>query len=147
MAWREWTKPASVETNEGGLERLGVLDQLEEALMETVALDGGSMMIEPTRVLVAIDVNTGRDTSPAAALKANLSAAKALPRALRLRGLGGQIAVDFVSISKAHRKQVEQAMRAAFKEDPIETSLVGWTTMGLFEMQRKRERLPTRGLL
>lgn len=147
LAWREWTKPASVETNEGGLERLGVLDQLEEALMETVALDGGSMVIEPTRALVAIDVNTGRDTSPAAALKANLSAAKALPRALRLRGLGGQIAVDFVSISKAHRKQVEQALRAAFKEDPIETSLVGWTTMGLFEMQRKRERLPTRGLL
>ncbi|MFO7804479.1 MAG: ribonuclease E/G, partial [Paracoccaceae bacterium] len=53
-----------------------------------------------------------------------------------------QIAVDFVSMSKANRKQLEQALRAAFKADAIETSLVGWTTMGLYEMQRKRERLP-----
>jgi Ribonuclease G/E len=50
--------------------------------------------------------------------------------------------VDFVSMSKTHRKQVEQSLRAAFKNDPVETSLVGWTPMGLFELQRKRERLP-----
>ena len=43
--------------------------------------------VEPTRALVAVDVNTGGDTSPAAALKADLAAARALPRELRLRGL------------------------------------------------------------
>jgi Rne/Rng family ribonuclease len=100
------------------------------------------MYVEPTRALVAVDVNTGNDTSPAAALKTNLAAARALPRALRLRGLAGQISIDFVSMSKAHRKQVEQSLRASFKADPIETSLVGWTPMGLFELQRKRERPP-----
>lgn len=147
IAWREWTAPASVETEEGGFERLGVLDQIEDLQHANVPLDGGSMVVETTRALVAVDVNTGNDTSPAAALKANLAAAKGLPRALRLRGLGGQIVVDFVSISKAHRKQVEQALRAAFRDDPIETSLVGWTTMGLFELQRKRERLPTEGMM
>ena len=105
------------------------------------------MYVEATRALVAVDVNTGNDTSPSAALKANLAASRALPRALRLRGLGGQIVVDFVSMSKAHRKQVEQSLRAAFKADPIETSLVGWTQMGLFELQRKRERLPLKGTL
>lgn len=147
VAWREWTAPASVETEAGGFDRLGVLDQID-ALQDThILLDGGSMYVEATRALVAVDVNTGNDTSPAAALKANLAAAKALPRALRLRGFGGQIAVDFVSISKAHRRQLEQGIRQAFKDDPIETSLVGWTTMGLFEMQRKRERQPTKGLL
>ena len=121
---------------------MGVLDQLDGLVQAKVALGEGFMFVAPPRALVAVDVNTGNDTSPAAALKANLAAARALPRALRLRGLAGQITVDFVSMSKAHRKQVEQSLRASFKADPIETSLVGWTTMGLFEMQRKRERPP-----
>jgi Rne/Rng family ribonuclease len=103
--------------------------------------------VEATRSLVAVDVNTGGDTSPAAALKANLAAARALPRQLRLRGLGGQIVVDFVSMSKGHRKQLEQSLRDSFRTDPIETSLVGWTAMGLFELSRKRERTATAHLL
>ncbi len=142
LAWREWTRPAQVATEAGSFADLGVLDQLVMLEDSHVPLDGGNMYVEPTRALVAVDVNTGNDTSPAAALKANLAAARALPRALRLRGLAGQISVDFVSMSKAHRKQVEQSLRAAFKTDPIETSLVGWTPMGLFELQRKRERAP-----
>ncbi len=142
VAWREWTGAAGVVTEAGSFENLGVLDQLEELAQPKVALGEGHMYVEPTRALVAVDVNTGTDTSPAAALKANLAAARALPRALRLRGFAGQITVDFVSMSKAHRKQVEQSLRASFKADPIETSLVGWTPMGLFELQRKRERPP-----
>ena len=51
----------------------------------------GSMAVEATRALVAVDVNTGGDLSPAAALKVNLAAAAELPRQLRLRGLGGQV--------------------------------------------------------
>jgi Ribonuclease G/E len=142
VAWREWTRAAEVVTKAGSFEALGVLDQIGGLVQPMVALGEGHMYVEPTRALVAVDVNTGSDTSPAAALKANIAAARALPRALRLRGLAGQITVDFVSMSKAHRKQVEQSLRASFKADPIETSLVGWTPMGLFEMQRKRERPP-----
>lgn len=142
VAWREWTSRASVVTEAGSFADLGVLDQIAEISDPRVLLGEGHMYVEPTRALVAVDVNTGNDTSPAAALKANLAAARALPRALRLRGLAGQISVDFVSMSKAHRKQVEQSLRASFKTDPIETSLVGWTPMGLFELQRKRERPP-----
>lgn len=142
VAWREWTGRAEVITRTGAFADLGVLDQVGAIRDAQVPLGEGHMYVEPTRALVAVDVNTGSDTSPAAALKANLAAARALPRALRLRGLAGQITVDFVSMSKAHRKQVEQSLRASFKADPIETSLVGWTPMGLFEMQRKRERPP-----
>ncbi len=142
LAWREWTGAASIVTDPGSFESHGVLDQVGALADAKVPLAEGSLYVEPTRAMVAIDVNTGNDTSPGAALKANLAAARALPRALRLRGLGGQISIDFVSMSKAHRKQVEQSLRAAFKADPIETSLIGWTTMGLFEMQRKRERAP-----
>jgi Ribonuclease G/E len=142
VAWREWHARADVVTTPGSFESHGVLDQLGRLASPMEPLGEGTMYVEPTRALVAVDVNTGNDTSPAAALKANLAAARALPRALRLRGLAGQISVDFVSMSKAHRKQVEQTLRAAFKADPIETSLVGWTPMGLFELQRKRERAP-----
>ena len=142
VAWREWTGRADVVTEAGSFAHLGILDQFAAIGDELVPLGEGYMYVEPTRALVAVDVNTGNDTSPAAALKANISAARALPRSLRLRGLAGQITVDFVSMSKAHRKQVEQSLRAAFKADPIETSLVGWTPMGLFELQRKRERPP-----
>lgn len=142
VAWREWTGAADVMTEAGSFGHLGVLDQLATIGDALVPLGEGYMYVEPTRALVAVDVNTGNDTTAAAALKTNLAAARALPRALRLRGLAGQITVDFVSMSKAHRKQVEQSLRASFKSDPIETSLVGWTPMGLFELQRKRERPP-----
>lgn len=140
LAWREWVAPAEVVTRPGGFEERGVLDALEEVRGARVDLGAASMFVEPTRALVAIDVNTGGDTSPAAALKANLAAARLLPRALRLRGLGGQIVVDFAPMSKAHRRQVDQALRAAFRADPVETALVGWTPLGHFELQRKRER-------
>lgn len=147
LAWREWTQAADVETDEGGFERLGVLDQIAAIKDPKIDLGDGTMYVEATRALVAVDVNTGGDTSPAAALKANLAAARALPRALRLRGFGGQIVVDFAPMSKAHRKQLEQSLRASFRNDPIETSLAGWSPMGLFELQRKRERLLTARLI
>ncbi len=147
VAWRDWTGAKEVVTDAGSFEHLGVLDQIDGLSSARVSIADGSMFVEPTRALVAVDVNTGGDTSPAAALKANLAACRALPRALRLRGLGGQITVDFAPMSKAHRKQVEQSLRASLKADPIETSMVGWTQMGLFELQRKRERLPLRQTL
>ena len=146
LAWRDWVADTVV-TDAGGFEREGVLEQIASLSSADVPLGEGTMFVEPTRALIAVDVNTGGDTSPAAALKANLAACRALPRALRLRGLGGQITVDFAPMSKAHRKQVEQSLRGSFRNDPIETSLVGWTPMGLFELQRKRERAPTARLL
>ena len=105
------------------------------------------MMIEPTRALIAIDVNTGPDTSPAASLKANIAAARDLPRQLRLRGLGGQIVIDFAPMPKKDRAALEQQLRSAFKGEAAETSLAGWTPLGNFELQRKRDRVPLADLL
>jgi Rne/Rng family ribonuclease len=104
------------------------------------------MMIEPTRALVAVDVNTGADTSPAAALKANVAAARELPRQLRLRGLGGQVVIDFAPIPKRDRSILDQVMKAAFKAEG-EATLAGWTTLGLYELTRRRDRLALRDLL
>lgn len=142
LAWRDWTDRAEVATSPGCFETHGVAEAMEALTGPMVPLGGGGMYVEPTRALVAVDVNTGADLSPAAALKVNLAAARALPRALRLRGLGGQVVLDFAPVSKAHRREIETALRTAFRADPIETALVGWTPLGHFELQRKRERLP-----
>lgn len=143
LAWRDWTEKAELRLEPGSFETEGVLDAIEDLRTARTPLASGAFMfVEPTHALVAVDVNTGADTSPAAALKANLGAARDLPRQLRLRGLGGQITMDFAPLAKNDRRQVEQALRAAFRSDPVETSLVGWTPLGHFELQRKRERLP-----
>lgn len=142
IAWREWSDPAPDEVVEGGFEEHGVLEMIDAALSPEVDLGGGSMVIEPTRALVAVDVNTGGDTSPAAGLKVNIAAARDLPRQLRLRGLGGQVVVDFAPMTKKDRATLDQVLRAAFKGEAAETSLAGWTPLGLYELVRKRDRAP-----
>ncbi len=94
-----------------------------------------------------MDVNTGADTSFAAGLKANIAAARDLPRQLRLRGLGGQVVLDLAPMPKKDRRTLESALRAALRADTVETSLVGWTPLGHLELQRARARAPLAALL
>ncbi len=144
LAFRDWLDPAPDEviTDAGGFAVHGVDSMVAALLTPRVDLPGGGhMMLEPTRALVAVDVNTGPDTSPAAALKINIAAARDLPRQLRLRGLGGQVVVDFAPMPKKERAILDQVIKAAFKGDG-EANLAGWTTLGLYEMTRKRDRLP-----
>ncbi len=148
MAWREWVEPAEVDAGADSFARHGVDDALDALRTPLVALDGrASMMVEPTAALVAVDVNTGGDTSPAAGLKATLAAVRDLPRQLRLRGLGGQVIFDPAPMPKKDRRVVESALKAALKRDTVETIVVGWTNLGLLELQRKRDRMPVRSLL
>lgn len=148
LARRDWPAAGLVDDAPGAFERLGVLDQVTELTDARIALpNGAAAWIEPTRALVAIDVNTGTDTTPAAGLKANLALARELPRQLRCRGLGGQVVIDLAPISKRDRRQLETALRAAFASDPVETALGGWTPLGNFELQRKRERPPIGAVL
>lgn len=143
LAWRDWTDPAEVVTTPGGFEDHGVLDALDQAQSTAEPLPGGGYLyIEPTRALIAVDVNTGSDTSMAAGQKANFACAKALPRALRVRGIGGQITLDLAPMAKKDRRGFETSLRAAFRADPEETTLVGWTPLGHYELQRKRGRVP-----
>ncbi len=142
LAWREWPAPDLLAEGEGSFADHGIHEMLDALAGPQVLPGGGFAFVEPTRALVAVDVNTGADTSPAAALKANLALARDLPRLLRCRGLGGQIAVDFAPLAKRDRRQIEQALKAALRRDPVETALAGWTPLGHLELQRKRERLP-----
>lgn len=146
-AWRDWADPAPDEVIEGGFDAHGVWEMLDALRSPRVDLGGGGhMMIEPTRALVAVDVNTGGDTSPAAGLKANVAAARELPRQLRLRGLGGQVVVDFAPVPKKDRGTLDQVLKAAFRSEG-EANLAGWTGLGLYELTRKRDRLPLSALL
>lgn len=143
LAWREWVEPAEVVTTPGGFDDHGVLDALDAARSALVGLGGGaSMYVEPTRALVAVDVNTGNDASLGAGIKANMACARALPRALRVRGLGGQITLDLAPMPKRDRRAFESALRAGLRADQVETTLVGWTPLGHYELQRKRARAP-----
>lgn len=143
LAWRDWVEPAEVVTEQGCFESHGVMDALDAVLDIRVPLDAGAFaFIEPTRALVAVDVNTGSDTSLTAGTKANFALARALPRALRLRGLSGQIVLDLAPMPKKDRRGFESVLKAALRADSIETTLVGWTPLGHVELQRKRARLP-----
>lgn len=151
LAWRDWHDWGDSDLfaeGETAFGDHGVPEMVEALKSARVTLPGGAhAYIEPTRALVAVDVNTGADTSAAAGLKANITLARELPRQLRCRGLGGQITIDFAPMPKKDRRAVEQVLKSALRGDMIDTALVGWTPLGHFELQRKRERLPVTGNL
>ncbi len=147
-AWRDWADPPPDEVSEESFSDHGVIELIEALRDPVVHLPGGGhMVIEATRALVAVDVNTGPDTSPAAGLKASIAAARDLPRQLRLRGLGGQVIIDFAPFPKKDRGTLDQVLRTAFKGDGAEANLAGWTALGLYELTRRRDRLPLSSLI
>lgn len=149
-AWRDWADPEPDEVLDGpgSFDDAGVWEAIAAARAPEERLPGGGFMaVEPTRALVAVDVNTGPDSSPAAGLKANVAALRALPRALRLRGLAGQIILDLAPFPKRERSQLEQVLTAAVRQDASEISVAGWTPLGHLELQRKRDRHPLEMLI
>jgi Rne/Rng family ribonuclease len=149
-AFRDWADPAPDAVIEGddAFERLGVWDAIEALRRPTLALPGGGRMtVEATRAVVAVDVDTAGDFGRNAAATANLAACAELPRQLRLRGLGGVVLIDFAPVKKGARQGIENALKRAFAADPVETTLGGWTPLGHFEIQRKRERRPLADLV
>ena len=147
IALRDWPAPDGFDQEPDSFERHGALDMIDDLRSPETPLAEGSIVVEGTTALVAVDVNSGGNTSMAAGLTTNIAAFRALPRALRLRGLGGQIVVDPAPLPKRDRRRVEDAAKAAFRQDGIETNFVGWTPLGHMEFLRKRERLPLKEAL
>jgi ribonuclease E len=107
--------------------------------------DGGSIVIDQTEALVAIDVNSGNfrvdDSAEETAFRLNLAAAKEISRQLRLRDLGGVIVNDFIDMRRErHRRDVERALRDAMKRDRARTKILRTSPFGLIEMTRQRIR-------
>jgi ribonuclease E len=106
---------------------------------------GGSIVIDQTEALVAIDVNSGNfradNDAEETAYQLNIAAAKEIARQLRLRDLGGVIVNDFIDMRKErHRRGVERALRDAMKRDRARTKILRTSPFGLIEMTRQRIR-------
>ncbi len=106
---------------------------------------GGSIVIDQTEALVAIDVNSGNfradDNAEETAYQMNLHAAKEIARQIRLRDLGGVIVNDFIDMRKErHRRGVERALRDAVQRDRARTKILRTSPFGLIEMTRQRIR-------
>jgi ribonuclease E len=104
---------------------------------------GGSIVIDQTEALVAIDVNTGNFRSDGdaeeTAFRLNLIAAKEIARQLRLRDLGGVIVNDFIDMRhERHRIKLEKTLHEAVQRDRARTRILRTSPFGLIEMTRQR---------
>ena len=124
--------------------RYQIEDQIETLSRNQVALpSGGSIVIDPTEALVAIDVNSGKMASEqgveGTATKTNLEAATEVGRQLRLRDLGGLIVIDFIDMrERKHMRQVEDQLKKALSNDKARVSVGRISKFGLLEMSRQR---------
>jgi len=118
--------------------------QCEEIHEREIRLpSGGSIVLDPTEALTAIDVNSSRATKGRhiddTALATNLEAAEEIARQLRIRDIGGLIVIDFIDMNtRKHNQQVEETLRRACKGDKARVQFARISRFGLLEMSRQR---------
>jgi ribonuclease E len=141
---RAKTRPVRYSERMPLFSKFQVEDQIDRIYQKRVELaSGGSLVIERTEALTAIDVNSGRATRGASqeetAYATNLEAAKEAARQLRLRDIGGLVVVDFIDMRSAnHRREVERTVREAMKDDKARFSVGRISPNGLLEVNRQR---------
>ena len=126
--------------------RYQIETQIESAFQRDVNLpSGGSIVIDHTEALVAIDINSARATKgvdiEATALNTNLEAADEIARQLRLRDLGGLVVIDFIDMMQSkNQRAVENRIKEALKQDRARIQIGRISRFGLLEMSRQRLR-------
>ena len=119
-------------------------NQIEKIYLRKVDLpSGGSIVIDGTEALTAIDVNSGRanraGSQEETAHATNMEASVGVARQLRMRDIGGLVVVDFIDMRSAkHRRDVEKAMRDAMKDDKAKHTTSRLSDNGLLEINRQR---------
>ncbi len=125
-------------------ERWNTETQIERLISEEVPLpSGGSLVINPTEALIAIDVNSGKSTSEKSveetAVATNIEAATEVARQLRLRNLAGLVVIDFIDMEVSrHRTMVERRLREALSIDRSRVQIGHISPFGLLELSRQR---------
>ncbi len=103
---------------------------------------GGFLVIEETEAMVTVDVNSGKNTCDcieSSSFSTNIEAAKEIPRQLKLRNLSGIIMIDFIFMKdQEHRKEVLDILKEGFSKDNVQTTVYGYTALGLVEIARKK---------
>jgi len=126
--------------------RYGLEEEIQKVYQRQVPLpQGGSIVIDQTEALVAIDVNSGRYVREASieetAYKTNLAAAEEIARQLRLRDLGGVMVIDFIDMEEEkHQRDVEQALWNGLRRDRARVKMLRMSKFGIVEMTRQRVR-------
>lgn len=126
--------------------RFGIERQIESAYQREVRLpSGGSIVIDQTEAMVAIDINSAKSTKGSdvaeTAFHTNLEAADEIARQLRLRDMGGLIVIDFIDMAETrHQKEVEKRLIEATRHDRARVQFDEISKFGLLEMSRQRLR-------
>ncbi|MCL1633562.1 ribonuclease E [Luteimonas sp. SX5] len=126
--------------------RFQIESQIENAYERQVRLpSGGSIVVDQTEALTAIDVNSARATKGGdieeTAFNTNLEAAEEVARQMRLRDLGGLVVIDFIDMSSnKHQREVENRLQNALKYDRARVQIGRISRFGLLEMSRQRLR-------
>ncbi len=126
--------------------RFQIESQIENAYERSVRLpSGGSLVIDQTEALTAIDVNSARATKGGdieeTAFNTNLEAAEEVARQMRLRDLGGLVVIDFIDMSSnKHQREVENRLQNALKQDRARVQIGRISRFGLLELSRQRLR-------
>lgn len=128
----------NAEADLGLFEFRDVIGQIEALFHPYCLVDGGgSIIIQETTALTAVDVNRGGDSDSNLAI--NIKVAKMLARQLRLRNIGGIIMCDFLRMrTKTEKKKLEDALAEQFEFDPCTVQIHGFTNLGLIELTRQR---------
>src|SRR4249919_2496364 len=126
--------------------RFQIESQIENAYERQIRLpSGGSIVVDQTEALTAIDVNSSRATKGSdieeTAFNTNLEAAEEVARQMRLRDLGGLVVIDFIDMgSGKHQRAVEDRLQHALKQDRARVQIGKISRFGLLEMSRQRLR-------
>ena len=126
--------------------RFQIESQIENAYERQVRLpSGGSIVVDQTEALTAVDVNSSRATKGSdieeTAFNTNLEAADEVARQMRLRDLGGLVVIDFIDMaSNKHQREVENRLQNALKHDRARVQIGRISRFGLLEMSRQRLR-------
>ena len=132
------------ESSQSLFERFSLQKQLDQIHSREVSLpSGGSLVIDKTEALTAIDINSGRSGGKSnfedMAYRTNLEAAKAIPLQLHLRDIGGQIVADFIEMrDRDHWREVEKAVRNGMKGDRARYDVGKIGPFGMLEIVRQR---------
>jgi ribonuclease E len=143
--------PTKVKLHQGSqplFNQFRVEEQIEQIYQPKVQLpSGGSIVINPTEALVAIDVNSGRTSKDKnfeeSIFLANMEAAEELTRQLRLRDLGGLIVVDFIDMrDQKHIREVEKQVKNSMKRDKAKVDFTRISKFGLMQISRQKMASP-----
>lgn len=134
------------ETRKPLFEKYKIEDKIQSIFGREVSLEnGGSVVIEQTEALIAIDVNSGnyydKRGQEHMALKTNLTACEVIARQIRFRDLGGLICIDFIDMNyPKNRKKVEECLKKALKRDKARIDVLPISEFGIMEITRQRRR-------